>query len=99
VAELLGLAALESMACGTAAIVSRVAALPEIVEDGVTGFIVPPNDPAALRERLRALDADPDLAEAMGRRGREAVLARFTWDAAADRCLRAYRAGAAEAAA
>ncbi len=99
IAELLGLAALESMACGTPSIVSRVAALPEIVEDGVTGFIVPPNDPAAIRERVRQIAADPRLASAMGRRGREAVLARFTWDAVAGRCLDAYQAGATEAAA
>ena len=88
--ELLGLAVLESMACGTPVIVTGVASLPELVEEGVTGYIVPPNDPAAIRERLARLRADRALADAMGRRAREAVLRRFTWPLVARRCLEAY---------
>ncbi len=88
--ELLGLVVLESLACGTPAIVSNVTSLPEIVEDGVTGFVVPPNDPAALADRIGYLRSNPALAQAMGKRGRERVLAQFTWDAVADRCLSAY---------
>jgi glycosyltransferase involved in cell wall biosynthesis len=91
VPELLGLAALESMACGTPAIVSRVGSLPELVEDGVTGFIVPPNDPAAIRDALRTLAASPARRDEMGRAARAAVLARFTWQRTARRCLEAYR--------
>src|SRR5690606_33427907 len=59
VPELFGLVALESMACGTPVIVSKVASLPELVEDGVTGFVVPPNDPRAIRLALDVLRADP----------------------------------------
>ena len=88
--ELLGLVALESMACGTPAIVSRVASLPELVDDGVTGFIVPPNDPRAIRDAIDVLAADPARRAEMGRRARLAVEARFTWAAVAERCLRAY---------
>ena len=90
VPELLGLVALESMACGTPAIVSRAGSLPEIVEDGVTGFVVEPNDAGAIRAAVRRLIADPAMREAMGRRARAAVLARFTWPATARRCLEAY---------
>lgn len=90
VPELLGLVALESMACGTPPIVTRVASLPELVEDGVTGFVVPPNDPAAIAAAVRALAADPARRQEMGRRARAAVLARFTWPATARRCLEAY---------
>lgn len=90
--ELLGLVALESMACGTPAIVSDVASLPELVEDGVTGFIVPPNDPAAIRGAIMKLIDDPALRARMGRQARASVEARFTWDAVAARCLRAYAA-------
>lgn len=90
--ELLGLVALESMACGTPVIVSRVASLPELVEDGVTGFIVAPNDPRAIRDALDALAADPARRAEMGRRARLSVEARFTWAAVAERCLRAYAA-------
>lgn len=93
VPELFGLVVLESMACGTPAIVSNVAALPEIVEDGRTGFIVPPNDAGAIRDRLRHLLAHPDEVERMGRAGRVGALERFGWDAVARRCLAAYGGG------
>ena len=91
VAELLGLVVLEAMACGRPAVVSRTTSLPELVEDGHTGFIVPPGDAAALRSRLQQLRADPTLASRMGAAARDAVLQRFTWDATARRCLAAYK--------
>jgi len=91
VPELLGLVVLESAACRTPAVVTDVASLPEIVEDGRTGFIVPPNDPGAIRDRLRYLLAHPDDVERMGQEGRLGVLERFSWDAVARRCLAAYR--------
>ena len=90
VPELLGLVALESLASGTPVILTDVASLPELVEDGVTGFLVPPNDPRAIREKLKYLHDNPEIAEAMGRRGREVVRNKFTWDAVARRCLEAY---------
>lgn len=89
-AELFGLAAAEAMACGTAAIVTNVASLPEVVADGETGFVVPADDPAALRDRLRQLCDDPGLAASMGVAARQRVLSRFTWGATADRCFAAY---------
>ena len=52
VPELLGQTLLEGMACGLPAVCTRVASMPEVVDDGVTGFVVPPNDPTALGERL-----------------------------------------------
>ena len=60
VPELLGQTLLEGMACGTPAICTDVASMPEIVEHGVTGFVVPPNDPAGLGERLSWLRAQSD---------------------------------------
>ena len=48
VPELLGQTLLEGMACGTPAICTDVASMPEVVEDRVTGFVVPPNDPACV---------------------------------------------------
>jgi glycosyltransferase involved in cell wall biosynthesis len=88
--ELLGLVVLEGMACGAPAIVTDVCSLPEVVIDGVTGFVVPPNDPGALRERIRWLRAHPAEAQRMGDAGRRRVLERFTWDQVVDRCLEAY---------
>ena len=90
--ELLGLALLEGMACGRPGIATNVASLPELIEDGVTGFIVPPNDPAAIREKIRWLMDHPSSADKMGEAARQRVLQRFTWDAAVTECLKAYAA-------
>ncbi len=92
VPELLGLVVLESLACGTPVIVTDVASLPELVEDGVTGFVVPPNDPDALRDRLRYCLAHPTEVERMGAAGRAWVAERFRWEQVVERCFRAYRA-------
>ena len=90
VSELLGLAVLEAMASGTPVVCSRVGGLPEIVEDGVTGFLVRPGDVGELGERLEQLLGDARLAARLGRNARERVLERFTWRACAERCLAAY---------
>ena len=91
VPELLGLVALEAMASGTPVIASRVGGLPEVIEDHETGFLVPPGDAAALRQRIETLLDDRALASWMGAKARERVLARWTWTQCARRCLAAYR--------
>jgi len=83
--------ALESMACATAVIATRVGALPELVKDTVTGFFVPPNDPAALREKIEYLIKNPHIAIEMGKAGRLHVENNFNWDLVVNRCLQAYR--------
>jgi glycosyltransferase involved in cell wall biosynthesis len=88
--ELLGLAVLEAMASGIPVVCSRVGGLPEIVDHGVTGFLVEPGDEAELRERLAEILHAPDLAARLGRNARDLVLERFTWDACAARCLDVY---------
>jgi glycosyltransferase involved in cell wall biosynthesis len=90
VSELLGLSLLEAMASGTPVIASRVGGVPEVVADGVTGYLVDPGDTAALREQLAALLGRPRLARRLGDNARELVLERFTWDAVARRCLDSY---------
>jgi glycosyltransferase involved in cell wall biosynthesis len=92
VPELLGQTLLEAMACATPVICTRVASMPEIVQDGVNGFIVDPGDASALRSRLAWLAAHPLESAAMGAAGRERVIARFQWSAVVQRCLDAYRA-------
>jgi glycosyltransferase involved in cell wall biosynthesis len=91
--ELLGLVLLEAMACGTPVICTQVGGMPDIVEDGVNGFIVPPNDPAALGARVRQLAEDPALVQRMGEEGRRRAVERWSWDHVARRCLEAYRLG------
>jgi glycosyltransferase involved in cell wall biosynthesis len=90
VPELLGQTLLEAMSCETPVICTRVASLPEIVGDGTTGFIVPPHDPVALRQRLMHLAQNPDNAMTMGKAGRARVLENFTWPQVVERCLRIY---------
>jgi glycosyltransferase involved in cell wall biosynthesis len=91
VSELLGLVVLEAMASGTPVVCSRLGGLPEIVQDGQTGFLVEPGNVAELRERLAELLGDAALAERLGKNAREVVQRRFTWQACARRCLEAYR--------
>ena len=91
VPELLGQTLLEGMACATPAICSDVASMPEIVEDGRSGFIVPPNDAETLREKLLWLRNHPDHARQMGQAARERILQKFTWPAVVQRCLEIYR--------
>ncbi len=90
VPELLGQTLLEGMACGAPVICTRVASMPEIVEDGVTGFIVPPNDPVTMGARIGWLCEHPEQAIAMGAAGRRRILERFTWPQVVQRCLKAY---------
>jgi glycosyltransferase involved in cell wall biosynthesis len=91
VSELLGRVIIEAMASGTPVIASRVGGLPEIVEEGVTGYLVPAGDVAALRVRIGDVLADPVTAGRIGANGRARVLAELTWDRCAQRCLAAYR--------
>lgn len=88
--ELLGQTLLEGMACGVPAICTEVASMPEVVEDGVTGFVVPPNDPLALGEKLCWLRDNPAKRDEMGRAARRRVLEHFTWPAVVRRCLEIY---------
>ncbi len=88
--ELLGLVLLESQACGTPVICTDVGGMPEIVEAGRTGFVVPPNDPRALQESLQYFVDNPNEAKSMGQRGMEKMRRHFTWDAVGQRCLEAY---------
>lgn len=90
VPELLGQTLLEGMACGAPAICTDVASMPEVVEDGVTGFIVPPNDPRALREKLLWLRDNPARRREMGEAARRRVLEKFTWPSVVRNCLEIY---------
>lgn len=75
VQEGFGIVFLEAMAAGLPMVACRAAAIPEVVEDGVTGVLVAPKDPAALAGALEALLASPGRARAMGEAGCRAVAA------------------------
>ncbi|MCA1685367.1 MAG: glycosyltransferase family 4 protein, partial [Planctomycetia bacterium] len=87
-AGLSSLPLLESLACGTPTLASRLGALPEFVVDGETGFLF--DDPDGLTERLRRLATDPGLAERMGQRGRLLVEREFADRVAGSRLFELY---------
>lgn len=76
--EPLGLINLEAGACRKPVVATRVGGIPEVVEDGVNGYLVEPGDVDALRTRVARLMADPALRARMGEAGRARVEAAFT---------------------
>ncbi len=76
--EPLGLINLEAGACRKAVVATRVGGIPEVVEDGVNGYLVEPSDVTALAARVTTLIADPALRIRMGEAGRQRVEAEFT---------------------
>lgn len=86
-----GMVALEAAERGRAAIVSDVGGLPEIVADGETGVVVPPEDAAALARAIASLVRDPELVRTYGAAARRRALAQFSAEAAVDGVERVYR--------
>jgi glycosyltransferase involved in cell wall biosynthesis len=85
------LPAAEAMACGLPVVATTAGALPEVVEDGKCGILVPPRDHYALAGALKRLLSDEPLRQAMGEEGRERVERHFTWEEAARKTLAVYR--------
>jgi glycosyltransferase involved in cell wall biosynthesis len=78
VTEGLGTSLLDAMACSRAIVATRAGGIPEIVEDGATGSLVPPRDPAAMAHEIVRLLRDESLRRRMGEAGYAQVSARFT---------------------
>lgn len=76
--ECFPMAVLEAMAAGRPAVCTAVGGLPELIEDGVTGYLVPPRDPVALADGVVRLLRDRDVARAMGRSARSRVESEFS---------------------
>jgi starch synthase len=91
-----GLSVSEAMCYGLPCVVTRVGALDEVVLDGETGLVVPPENPEALAGALERLLADPALTERLGRAGRERVEQHQNWDAVVDRMAPALQRAADE---
>jgi glycosyltransferase involved in cell wall biosynthesis len=81
----------EAMMRGTAVIASAVGAQPEIIEEGVTGLLVPPNDEEALSTALLSILKERDLAEKMGQFGRKRAIERFSEDHRTEHFLEIYQ--------
>lgn len=71
---------IEAMACSLPVVSTEVGAIPSIVEDGETGFIVPPHDTTLLARRVVTLIKDAELRKQMGDRGREKFLNTYTFE-------------------
>ena len=88
--EFLGLAVLEAMASNCPVIVSATASLPEIVVSEVSGLIVPPNDPIAIRNAIQRVLNDSALWGKLAVGARTRVEEDFVWPRVVERCIRAY---------
>jgi D-inositol-3-phosphate glycosyltransferase len=89
--EPFGITPVEAMACARAVIGSRVGGIQTTVADGETGFLVPPNDPDALADKLAMLHADRGLAERFGRAGLARARKSFTWRGVSRALAQCYR--------
>jgi len=103
--EPLGIVNLEAMACEAAVVATDTGGIPEVVEDGVTGILVPiepgddgtgaPSDPdrfaGDFAERVNALIGDADRADAMGRAGRRRAIEQFSWAMIAEQVSALYQ--------
>lgn len=88
--EPFGITPLEAMACGTPVIGSDVGGIKYTVQDGKTGYLVPPKDPLAIAQRLVTLYRNPELLATFAQRGLRRVRTRFTWTRVAARIAAAY---------
>ncbi|MGA3489199.1 glycogen synthase [Micromonosporaceae bacterium DT55] len=103
--EPMGIVNLEAMACETAVVATATGGIPEVVDDGATGLLVPiaqatdgsgtPLDPdrfvTDLAAAINALLADPERTARLGRAGRRRAVDHFSWTAIADRTVDVYR--------
>jgi D-inositol-3-phosphate glycosyltransferase len=93
--EPFGITPLEAMACGTPVIGAAVGGIKTTVQEGVTGYLVPPRNPEALADRLALLHNDPEHAQRLGREGWRRAHKLYTWHSVAERVAVIYEKVAA----
>src|SRR5687768_2612809 len=86
-----GIPAAEAMGCEVAVVASDAGGLPEVVEDGVTGLVVPRGNSTALAQAIGTLLQDPERRRVMGQAGRLRALRLFDWDRSAEQFEQLYR--------
>ena len=87
--ESFGMVALEAMACGTPVVASQVGGLAYLVQDGITGYTVPVDDPQALAERVLGILSNPSLRQQLGNHA-VAYARDYAWERIAERLMAVY---------
>jgi phosphatidylinositol alpha-1,6-mannosyltransferase len=75
-----GISLVEASACGLPVVAGQSGGIPDAVRDGETGFLIPPEDPAAIAGAVSRLLGDAELAGRIGAAGRRAVETHYNWD-------------------
>lgn len=86
-----GLPAAEALACGAPVIATTAGAFPEVIEDGISGLLVPAGDPRALADAIERLLDDARLRQQLGQEGRRRIVDHFSWRETAMRTLALYQ--------
>jgi glycosyltransferase involved in cell wall biosynthesis len=93
--EGLGVALLDAMSYCIPVIASRVGGIPDIIEDGVSGLLVPPADPQALAAAIERVAGDPAFARRLAEAGRDRLRTRFSWNVITAKWDAVYRVASA----
>ncbi len=88
--ESFGVAVIEASACGVPVIVSRVGGLPEVVQNRITGIVVPPKNDNFLAQALEDLIINKELRQRMGEAGRKFVEQFYAWESCVDKMEKLY---------
>ena len=91
ISESLCIATIEGMAMELPIVATTVGEFPEMVDEGESGFLVPPGDADAIATALKKLINQPEMAKSMGKLGRKIVLEKYTLDAERQNWLQVYR--------
>jgi glycosyltransferase involved in cell wall biosynthesis len=83
---------LEAFATGVPVVATAVGGTPEVIEDGVNGYLVPPGNPERLAQRIRDVLLNDADRQAMGEHGRQRILDEFTFEAQARQYLQLFDA-------
>ena len=96
VTEGLGTSLLDAMACARPIVATTAGGIPEIVEDGVTGLLVPPRDHSVMADAIVRMLKDAALRQRMGAAGLARVTDRFTLDRMVEQTAEVYRSVSSE---
>ncbi len=89
--ESFGVVAVEAMACGCPVVTSDADGFTEVVDNGVTGFLVPKRDPQATADAIQKFIDNPKLRKEMGKNGRKRVLNLYDWNDNVSKMINIYK--------